>query len=34
MSFGTLAVSRVLLMRSDLHPEGARYRELRSADLA
>ncbi|HXJ82884.1 MAG TPA: RNA 2',3'-cyclic phosphodiesterase [Candidatus Methylomirabilis sp.] len=28
--FGTLAVSRVALMRSDLHPSGARYSELRS----
>jgi hypothetical protein len=34
MNFGSLAVSRVLLMRSDLHPKGARYRELSSADLA
>jgi RNA 2',3'-cyclic 3'-phosphodiesterase len=32
--FGTLAVSRVALMRSDLHPKGARYSELRSAALA
>jgi len=34
MSFGTLEVSRVALMRSDLHRSGARYRELYSADLA
>jgi 2'-5' RNA ligase len=32
--FGTLEVSRVALMRSDLHPSGARYSELCSADLA
>ena len=28
--FGTLAVSRIVLMRSDLSPSGARYSQLRS----
>ena len=32
-SFGTLAVSHLALMRSDLSPQGARYRELASAEL-
>jgi RNA 2',3'-cyclic 3'-phosphodiesterase len=32
-SFGSLAVSRIALMRSDLSPQGARYRELASAEL-
>ena len=32
-SFGMLAVSRIALMRSDLSPQGARYRELASAGL-
>jgi len=32
-SFGTLAVSHIALMRSDLSPQGARYRELASAEL-
>ena len=32
-SFGILAVSRIALMRSDLSPQGARYRELASAEL-
>ena len=32
-TFGTLAVSRIALMRSDLSPQGARYRELASAEL-
>jgi 2'-5' RNA ligase len=32
--FGTLEVSRVALMRSDLHPSGARYSELQSVSLA
>jgi RNA 2',3'-cyclic 3'-phosphodiesterase len=31
--FGALEVSHLALMRSDLHPSGARYRELRSASL-
>jgi 2'-5' RNA ligase len=31
--FGTLEVSRVSLMRSDLHPSGARYTEIDSARL-
>src|SRR5262249_39802221 len=34
MRFGTLEVSRVALMRSDLHPSGARYSELGSINLA
>ena len=34
MSFGTLAVSRVALMRSDLSRSGARYSELHSAELS
>src|SRR4029450_5859998 len=34
ITFGTLEVSRVALMRSDLHRSGARYRELYSVDLA
>jgi RNA 2',3'-cyclic 3'-phosphodiesterase len=33
MNFGTLEVSRVSLMRSDLHRSGARYSELHSAEL-
>ena len=33
VSFGTLAVSRLALMRSDLSPRGARYRKLASAEL-
>jgi len=32
-SFGSLAVSHIALMRSDLSPQGARYRELASAEL-
>ena len=32
-SFGSLAVSHLALMRSDLSPRGARYRELASAEL-
>ena len=32
--FGRLEVTRVVLMRSDLSPSGARYRELRSLHLA
>jgi 2'-5' RNA ligase len=32
-SFGRLAVSHIALMRSDLSPQGARYRELASAEL-
>jgi RNA 2',3'-cyclic 3'-phosphodiesterase len=32
-SFGALAVSRLALMRSDLSPQGARYRELATADF-
>jgi 2'-5' RNA ligase len=32
-SFGVLAVGRVVLMRSDLSPRGARYAELASAAL-
>ena len=32
-SFGILEVSRIALMRSDLSPQGARYRELASAEL-
>jgi 2'-5' RNA ligase len=32
-TFGTLAVSHIALMRSDLSPQGARYRELASAEL-
>jgi 2'-5' RNA ligase len=32
-SFGTLAVSHIALMRSDLSRQGARYRELASAEL-
>ena len=32
-SFGILAVPRIALMRSDLSPQGARYRELASAEL-
>jgi 2'-5' RNA ligase len=32
--FGTLEVSRLALMRSDLHPSGARYSELHSADFS
>lgn len=32
-SFGRLAVSRLVLMRSDLTPNGARYSELRSIEL-
>ncbi len=32
-SFGTLSVSRVALMRSDLSPRGARYTELASVCL-
>ena len=32
-SFGTLAVSRVALMRSELRPSGARYSELGSVSL-
>jgi RNA 2',3'-cyclic 3'-phosphodiesterase len=32
--FGTLEVSRVTLMRSDLHRSGARYRELHSASVS
>lgn len=32
--FGTLDVSRVVLMRSDLSPSGARYSELHSVSLA
>ncbi|PWU22808.1 MAG: RNA 2',3'-cyclic phosphodiesterase [Candidatus Rokuibacteriota bacterium] len=31
--FGSLPVARVMLMRSDLSPSGARYQELRAADL-
>jgi 2'-5' RNA ligase len=34
MPFGTLEVSRVALMRSDLSPSGARYSELQSVSLA
>jgi RNA 2',3'-cyclic 3'-phosphodiesterase len=34
MRFGTFEVFRVALMRSDLHPSGARYSELRSVSLA
>jgi 2'-5' RNA ligase len=34
MRFGTLEVSRVVLMRSDLSPSGARYSELHSVGLA
>ena len=34
MRFGTFEVSRVALMRSDLHPSGARYSELHSVRLA
>ena len=34
MSFGTFEVSRVALMRSDLHRSGARYTQLYSADLS
>ena len=34
MGFGTLDVSRVVLMRSDLLASGARYTELRSVGLA
>jgi 2'-5' RNA ligase len=32
--FGSLGVSRVVLMRSDLSPSGARYTELHSVSLA
>jgi 2'-5' RNA ligase len=32
--FGVLPIARVVLMRSDLSPTGARYRELHSAPLA
>ena len=32
-SFGALRVSRIALMRSDLSPRGARYRELAAAEL-
>jgi len=32
-SFGAFPVSRIALMRSDLSPSGARYRELASAQL-
>jgi RNA 2',3'-cyclic 3'-phosphodiesterase len=32
-SFGTLGVSRIALMRSDLSSQGARYSELASAEL-
>jgi 2'-5' RNA ligase len=34
MRFGTVEVSRVVLMRSDLSPSGARYSELNSVNLA
>ena len=34
MGFGTLEISRVVLMRSDLHRSGARYDELYSAGLS
>ena len=34
LSFGTLPVTRIALMRSDLSPSGARYSELCSVDLA
>jgi RNA 2',3'-cyclic 3'-phosphodiesterase len=30
---GSLTVSRIALMRSDLSPTGARYRELRTLEL-
>jgi 2'-5' RNA ligase len=33
-TFGTLAVCHITLMRSDLSPQGARYRELASAELS
>jgi RNA 2',3'-cyclic 3'-phosphodiesterase len=33
LHFGTLGVSRVALMRSDLLPSGARYSELHAVDL-
>jgi 2'-5' RNA ligase len=33
-SFGSLAVTRLVLMRSDLSPRGARHSELRSVELA
>jgi len=33
-SFGIVPVTRVVLMRSDLSPSGARYSELRSVSLA
>ena len=32
--FGTLPVARIVLMRSDLSPSGARYRELHAVELA
>ena len=32
--FGTVDVTRVSLMRSDLSPRGARYTELAAAPLA
>ena len=32
--FGAVPIARVSLMRSDLSPAGARYRELRGVDLA
>lgn len=32
--FGAVPVARVVLMRSDLSPSGARYRELHAAELA
>lgn len=34
MGFGTLEVSRIVLMRSELLPSGARYSELHSVSLA